>query len=48
MIRRGSSTGKQMSVGAAVALALALAFAAPALALEPGVHVDPGSPAGKE
>jgi hypothetical protein len=39
-----------MSVGAAVALALALAlaFAAPALALEPGVHVDPGSPAGKE
>jgi hypothetical protein len=32
----------------ASALAGALTFAAPAAALEPGVFVDPGSPAGKE
>jgi len=43
---------RRMNARFAVALAIALtgaaALAAPAAALEPGVHVDPGSPAAKE
>jgi hypothetical protein len=52
MTRPRSYTARQMrarpAVALAVALAGALAFSAQASALEPGVHVDPGSPAGKE
>lgn len=36
------------SIALAVALAVGCAGATPATALAPGVHVDPGSPAGKE
>ena len=38
----------RFAVAPAVAIGLSCAMAAPAAALEPGVFVDPGSPAGKE
>jgi hypothetical protein len=46
--RLGRRVRARLALALAVAYAVTCGVASPALALEPGVYVDPGSPAGKE